>query len=830
VPTASSQHLRSASGGRPSAAPRHARTTIRTRRRTRRSAAISVTPTRRTGLRARPARKYARARQPILLPIERRAALAMTVATVTMAPLVVTPAGPSAFAQEAPPTSIEVTPGLDTLTPSNPGAVVTPDSVPPTVPPTPPSLADAPADAPADVPADLVAETTPVVADPALDERGSALPEPIDSGGTGDLAAATAPDTWDAEAAFAATELDASATRDPWMRPFRSTSIWNMPIGSGAQYAPAGLPIVSTVAPDWTHLVRVPAGSPQRPIMRPGSWTNRCSGNLRNPFGAADDTLPIPDSFIVPDAAPPITPNNIATFLLPDGRSLVNMGGLARCTPGGPVYGYMSSNPQVDYGDLYGDGTYGGHGASFLSNLGGAIRPGELSNDEPIRHALDIVTWGRFLYRGAAPSGCRTWPAIACDIYWQDPSRGYLGTNSNLRMGSLLAIPPGVTAEQLGLTTRTGRKVFQALQDYGGYVTEDSYWNAHYLTVDKAAQGTFTWGAAETSELNRIMAALHVVTNNGPSSVGGGGVPRRPLLPELGGAAPAAPAAAPVAPATTVPARPATTPAPAPAVTPAALPTSPLTSQAISCNPNSGGYTLLGRDGRTFPFGGAPQLTQGRLITGYVDVDSHRCGFWLVDERGVVEPFGDARAYSVAPLLDRNERVVSISHTPSGQGYWLFTSRGRVLPYGDAGALGGVDNMRLVAPIIDSVATPSGLGYWMVAGDGGVFAFGDARFYGSMGGRRLNQPVRSLVPTPSGRGYWLVAADGGVFAFGDALFRGSMGSVRLNQPVVGMVSFGSGYLLVGGDGGVFNFSDRPFSGSLGAAPPNTPIVSLAAHG
>jgi hypothetical protein len=629
---------------------------------------------------------------------------------------------------------------------------------------------------------------------------------------TGAGAGAQDADTWDAEAAWAAADLDAAQTRDPWLRPFTSRSIWNMPIGSGATYAPAGLPAASAVVPDWTYLVRVPAGSPSRPIYRPGSWTRRCSGTQRNPYGAADDTLPVPDAFIVPDAAPPVTPNNISTFLLPDGRSLVNLSGLARCTPGGPVYGYMSSNPQVDYGDLYGDGTYGGHGASFLSNLGGAIRPGELTDDAPIRHALDLVVWGRHLYRGSAPDGCRRWPAIACDIYWQDPTRGYLGSNSQLRMGSLLAIPPGVTAEQLGITTRAGRKIFAALQDYGGYVTEDSAWNAHYLTTDIAAQGTFPWGTGEQAEVNRIFAALHVVTNNGPSAIGGGGTPRRALLPELG-----ATAAAPVA--------------AAPAVTAAPVPATPLAAQSISCNPASGGYVLLGRDGKSFAFGGAPSLGDGRLVTGYVDIDSLRCAFWSVDERGVVEPFGDARAYGTAPTtLATGEKIVSISNTPSGQGYWLFSDRGRVLPYGDAAALGDLAGIRLVAPVIDSVATPSGRGYWMVAADGGVFAFGDARFHGSMGGRRLNQPVRSLVPTPSGNGYWLVAGDGGVFAFGDARFRGSMAATRLNRPVVGMVSYGAGYLLVAGDGGVFNFSDRPFSGSLGTTPPASPIVSLTVHG
>ena len=204
-------------------------------------------------------------------------------------------------------------------------------------------------------------------------------------------------------------------------------------------------------------------------------------------------------------------------------------------------------------------------------------------------------------------------------------------------------------------------------------------------------------------------------------------------------------------------------------------------------------------------------------------------GYWVLDSRGRIHPFGDAAPLGdVAPgRLSAGEEPATLSATPTGAGYWVFTNRGRAIAFGDAAAVGDMTGTTLNGPVLDSVATPSGRGYYMVASDGGIFAFGDARFAGSMGGRALNAPVRSLVPDGDGGGYWLVAADGGVFAF-DAPFRGSMGGQRLNKPVRGMVRYGDGYLMVGEDGGVFAFSDRPFTGSLGARPPASPIVAVAA--
>ena len=321
-------------------------------------------------------------------------------------------------------------------------------------------------------------------------------------------------------------------TRDPWLWPFAATSPWNMPIGSGAQYAPANLQSESHSTVDVDLLYRVPAGAPVRNVYAPGAWgPGRCTGT--NPQG----TLPIPDDLIVPDATSTSTPNNASAFLMADGRTLVQLNPLARCTAGGNVYGWRSPNV-----DIYGEGLPGGHGGSGLSSIGGTLRLGELTGTAPIRHALKANLWAKkyLHYSASSPTPGYRWPALRADSY---ASTGYGGTNPQLVMGSLLAIPPSVTEASLGLRTPAGRKLFHALQDYGAYVVDDTAWNVHALSVQEGVLGEFKafygYDFVATSgdffnDFNTLFRALHVVTNSSPSSVGGGGTPRVALAPPFG--------------------------------------------------------------------------------------------------------------------------------------------------------------------------------------------------------------------------------------------------------------------------------------------------------
>ncbi|MBD2778467.1 hypothetical protein [Iningainema tapete] len=329
--------------------------------------------------------------------------------------------------------------------------------------------------------------------------------------------------------------------RDKFLWPFASTSIWNMPIGSKARYVPANIAKAKLAEADQEYFYKLKQGDPERPVIAPGAWgEGRCTGT--QPMGIS---LPVPDNLIVPDATkvPFSTPNNASAFLLPDGKNLVQLSPLARCQPGGGIYGFRYSSPAEPDGfiDIYGPGIGGAHFGSRLSSIGGSIRKGELIGKQPIRHALKVVLWGeKYLYYSKSLPGFR-WPATGAD---NNAANQYHGKNRALVQGSLLAIPPKITERSLKLQTPAGKKLFFALQNYGAYVVDDAGWDAHYFGVEKGvleefrAKYGYNFQSVSSGpfyeDFMKLFQALYVVDNNGPNSIGGGGKPRQPLAPPIG--------------------------------------------------------------------------------------------------------------------------------------------------------------------------------------------------------------------------------------------------------------------------------------------------------
>lgn len=321
------------------------------------------------------------------------------------------------------------------------------------------------------------------------------------------------------------------ATRDKYRQPFASTSPWNMPIGSGAIYVPAEIGPSEWVVAETNYVFHLSGDDPLRPLMRPWNW-----GEGRCDDGAEYERieLPVPDGLIVPDAEPNYTPNNAAAFLLPDGETFVQVNALARCWEGGPVFGIRGPDQSI-----YGDGIRGGQGGSGLSSIGGTLRAGELTGTAPIAHALKILLWCEW-YCSYTERGYR-WPATRSDGYasWET----YGGSVEALRMGALLAIPPSVTAASLELETEAGGKLFAAFQDYGAYLADDAYWNAHGIAIEQGAlqefdaasdEGFSSDGGPFFRDVQKLFEALHVVDNNSRDTIGGGGTPRQPLAPPIG--------------------------------------------------------------------------------------------------------------------------------------------------------------------------------------------------------------------------------------------------------------------------------------------------------
>jgi hypothetical protein len=322
-------------------------------------------------------------------------------------------------------------------------------------------------------------------------------------------------------------------TRDKFLWPFASTSIWNMPIGSDAKYVYANIGKAKQAAADPEYFYKLNAGDPLRKVYAPGAWgKGRCTGDNYRFI-----ELPISDDLIIPDATnePLYTPNNAAAFLMPDDRTLVQLGPVARCEKGGAIYGWRSF-PDVD---IYSDGINGGHFGSGLSSIGGSIRKGELIGDQPIRHALKILLWGeKYLYYSQSIPGFR-WPATNAD---NGAANQYRGQNPTLVQGSLLAIPPTVTPESINIQTEPGKKLFRALQDFGAYVVDDAGWDAHYFATEKGVVEEFRTrygydfeGTSGTfyDDFMSLFQALNVVDNNTQNTIGGGGIPRGKMAPPI---------------------------------------------------------------------------------------------------------------------------------------------------------------------------------------------------------------------------------------------------------------------------------------------------------
>ena len=153
--------------------------------------------------------------------------------------------------------------------------------------------------------------------------------------------------------------------------------------------------------------------------------------------------------------------------------------------------------------DLRGDGL-DGTSAAGTSATAGVIRTWELQNHD-IRHALQLAMPAGNMAPGPV------WPAHAQDSF---AANAYHGA---LHMGSLVAIPANVSIPALGLSPE-GSAIAYALQRYGAYLVNAA--GQMSLIAEPSAEGLVRSARAD---MRRIQAQLRVVTNNSPSSVGGGG-------------------------------------------------------------------------------------------------------------------------------------------------------------------------------------------------------------------------------------------------------------------------------------------------------------------
>jgi protocatechuate 3,4-dioxygenase beta subunit len=341
--------------------------------------------------------------------------------------------------------------------------------------------------------------------------------------------------------------------RNPLLQPFTSTSIWNRPIGSDAQYLPANLIPASlfTLRSD-QHVIVMTPSAPLTPIVENtagplGDQNQRCDIS-----GALVVNAPIPADFEVLST----DQNDPLTAVAADGHTLIQGEPFALCTAGGPGTIDFYDTKNID-GDINGDGLQGWDGGSHLSALGGAIRLGELVPGGIIDHALQIDVDAPNLFQGTAAT-CFVWPATRCDKY--GPT-SYGGTNPNLAMGALLALPPTLDLNTLGLD-QPGMILAKAFQDYGAYIANDADRSVNNIVTELSPSGSVAgvydaagnlvdpgqfqtdWGVPFdtvgvngtdkwSQDIETIFAHLQIVTKNAAGWTSGGGTPLASFAPPL---------------------------------------------------------------------------------------------------------------------------------------------------------------------------------------------------------------------------------------------------------------------------------------------------------
>lgn len=325
-----------------------------------------------------------------------------------------------------------------------------------------------------------------------------------------------------------------------------ANSIWNTPIGYDAIYVPAQIELAEAAGMtiDEDYIVMTPDAELMDIYENFAEWDrtkDRCPAEGQLLFSA-----PIPQDFVVsPTTWDGATPNAGMAVLMPDKRTIKQTQPFAHCVPGDPA----TSRYVFEEVDIYGEGTYGAHGGSGLSAIGGALRYGELlPGSGPIRHALKINLYAaKNLYYDQETKGYR-WPAKRADGYAEQQyyTKRTNPTVKACRMGALLALPARLDLASLGLETEAAKILAVAFQDYGAYIVDDTAWDVYALVTEWGPDGRFAeefeqqWGFSFSQsdqhhpwskDMDRIIKNLHVVDNNSDKARGGGGQPRAAMAP-----------------------------------------------------------------------------------------------------------------------------------------------------------------------------------------------------------------------------------------------------------------------------------------------------------
>lgn len=276
--------------------------------------------------------------------------------------------------------------------------------------------------------------------------------------------------------------------RDVFLWPFAARSPWNIPIGSDATFVSPPAAVAEAAA-------SLRGVAIQRPVLR-----ELPIAPLRDIYvrGQRMSSIRVLDQLPLPPH-----PLFLLSFVDPVSGQVTELL-RPRRLPSGDL-----EADEVGLGSAYDVGaaiSWRGIPGITGSAIAGVVRRGEFATG--IRHALALNVPRSWLTAAAV------WPA----------SPALVSGSRELRLGTLLAIPPEVDLRALGLTSEA-LEFARALQDYGAYVSSTLSPGVHIFITGEVPAGL-------DQTLARLLPLLRIVSNNASSTRGGGGLPRRPLAPE----------------------------------------------------------------------------------------------------------------------------------------------------------------------------------------------------------------------------------------------------------------------------------------------------------
>lgn len=268
------------------------------------------------------------------------------------------------------------------------------------------------------------------------------------------------------------TQVYAQAPAASIQNPFPTTSYFKTKLGSGIITSGLGVnsSTVGNLFTERTFIHYVNTNNPNVELREKGfsvPFDTYCQ-NLPH-TGQIYRLIPMPSGFVISDGHA----NGNGVFIWPNG-DYQQVYQFERCSTGsGTAATQFGSNPNG--GPLYNifslDGQFKGtRFGSDLSTLGGLIRIGELSSPvgTKIEHTI-MLNMSNAALSFVGGTGFR-WPATVAD---GNASTNYVGTNSHVVMGSLITVTQGVTPESVGIVSEPAKKIFYALQEYGGLVVDE---------------------------------------------------------------------------------------------------------------------------------------------------------------------------------------------------------------------------------------------------------------------------------------------------------------------------------------------------------------------